>query len=285
MATIWRTATTAGTVSVATLCIAQQSCELWDVGYLISSQPWIDASTVSAAPVVATYDGYWLNGHRIASRLAAPATGTWSQGDIVYNSTPTVGAAQGWTCVAGGTPGTWTSFAAANYVNSVASLQDGNDDGDVVVLLGYYTPGDGGSGLLRWNASSTDTANNGTIFAIAGVSTGRWMRIYDDGVNVRWFGAKGDGVVNDSPAIQAMIDFSESAFCEMYFPAGSYLVGSRLYLNATAYDFTYRFSGASGMNTQLIISDDIGGGYALYVNTEADGSVSRSVGNNPRVVM
>jgi len=41
---------------------------------------------------------------------AAPAAGTWSQGDIVYNSAPTAGGSIGWVCVTGGTPGTWKTF-------------------------------------------------------------------------------------------------------------------------------------------------------------------------------
>lgn len=45
---------------------------------------------------------------------AAPTAGTWAQGDFVKNSAPSeLGSAgskyivQGWTCTAGGTPGTW----------------------------------------------------------------------------------------------------------------------------------------------------------------------------------
>lgn len=45
---------------------------------------------------------------------AAPTTGTWVQGDFVWNSNPTeLGGAgskyviQGWICTVGGTPGTW----------------------------------------------------------------------------------------------------------------------------------------------------------------------------------
>jgi hypothetical protein len=46
--------------------------------------------------------------------VAAPTTGTWAQGDFVKNSNPAVAGGggsqyviQGWTCVTGGTPGTW----------------------------------------------------------------------------------------------------------------------------------------------------------------------------------
>jgi len=43
---------------------------------------------------------------------AAPTTGTYLQGDIIYNTSPTASGFVGWVCVAGGTPGTWKTFGA-----------------------------------------------------------------------------------------------------------------------------------------------------------------------------
>lgn len=43
---------------------------------------------------------------------AAPVSGTWAVGDIVWNTTPTAGGYIGWVCTAGGTPGTWKTFGA-----------------------------------------------------------------------------------------------------------------------------------------------------------------------------
>ena len=47
---------------------------------------------------------------RIGKYAAPPTTGTWLQGDIIYNSAPVVGASVGWECVTAGTPGTWRSI-------------------------------------------------------------------------------------------------------------------------------------------------------------------------------
>lgn len=48
--------------------------------------------------------------------LAAPSTGTWQQGDIVWNSAATpdggISPFAGWICVASGSPGTWKTFGA-----------------------------------------------------------------------------------------------------------------------------------------------------------------------------
>jgi hypothetical protein len=43
---------------------------------------------------------------------AAPATGTWRRGDVVWNSLPSASGNIGWTCVTAGTPGTWKAFGA-----------------------------------------------------------------------------------------------------------------------------------------------------------------------------
>jgi hypothetical protein len=41
---------------------------------------------------------------------AAPTTGTWQQGDIVWNASATAGGFAGWICTTAGTPGTWKTF-------------------------------------------------------------------------------------------------------------------------------------------------------------------------------
>jgi hypothetical protein len=43
---------------------------------------------------------------------AAPTTGTWVRGDIVWDDTPSAGGTMGWVCTASGTPGTWKTFGS-----------------------------------------------------------------------------------------------------------------------------------------------------------------------------
>lgn len=43
-----------------------------------------------------------------------PTTGEWTRGEIIYNSTPSIGTYLGWICVESGTPGIWKGFGLIN---------------------------------------------------------------------------------------------------------------------------------------------------------------------------
>jgi len=60
-------------------------------------------------------------------------------------------------------------------------------------------------GTFIW--SSTGIANGGTVFAGA---TGFWTRQYSGAVNVKWFGAVGDGISDDTIAFQNTINYAIS---------------------------------------------------------------------------
>lgn len=52
------------------------------------------------------------NINTLSYALAAPSTGTWRVGDIVYNTAPAPSGFIGWVCTVAGTPGTWKTFGA-----------------------------------------------------------------------------------------------------------------------------------------------------------------------------
>jgi hypothetical protein len=75
------------------------------------------SGTVASGPVTYTGAGVtalqeegnsWNGAVKYGS--AAPATGTYAQGDIVYNTTPIPGGGIGWVCTSAGSPGAWKAF-------------------------------------------------------------------------------------------------------------------------------------------------------------------------------
>lgn len=53
-----------------------------------------------------------VTGRVVTNGTAAPVSGTWNQGDIVYNTAPSAGGTVGWVCTTGGSPGTWKTFGS-----------------------------------------------------------------------------------------------------------------------------------------------------------------------------
>jgi hypothetical protein len=93
-----------------------------------------------------------------------------------------------------------------------------------ISLVSNWTTGDGG-GLFRWDAASTATDNGGTIIKETAVTTGRWFRQYVGAVQVKWFGALGNGVANDRSAFQsAHVAAGSGVIIEV--PAGAYFFGA-----------------------------------------------------------
>jgi hypothetical protein len=98
---------------------------------------------------------------------------------------------------------------------------------EVAEVLGYYAINDGGGGEFYWDAGSTATDNGGTIIQATGVPTGRWLRIVDDKINAKWFGATGDGSTDDSVAVnKALTMIANDLTRHVYFPTGIYRVES-----------------------------------------------------------
>jgi hypothetical protein len=78
----------------------------------------------------------------------------------------------------------------------------------------------------------------------------------DDGINVRVFGAKGDGQTDDTPVIQAAINVVDSlGGGKVYFPNGTYRITSTLTLganNASTGTSCISLEGQSEINTSLL---------------------------------
>ena len=110
--------------------------------------------------------------------------------------------------------------------------------GDKIKLWGFYTLGDG-AGHPRIK-SDTD---NGTGIPL---SSGGFAVLEGTGkVNAKWFGAKGDGVTDDTGAIQkAILNYNN-----IFFPAGNYKFNASTTLHKTLPNSGLLITGENGKTT------------------------------------
>ncbi|MBP1994574.1 glycosyl hydrolase family 28-related protein [Paenibacillus eucommiae] len=145
----------------------------------------------------------------------------------VYGSDQTVTGA-----VYGSNPVELDIHANLITVSTVADLSTKSIDDAALILVS--DPDRGGIFSYSTNVTPID---NGIVF---GASDGnRWIRLGGETqpVNVKWFGAKGDGTTNDTAQIQAALN----GYAAVYMPASTYLVsglnvsgGRKIYTDGAA---------------------------------------------------
>lgn len=92
---------------------------------------------------------------------------------------------------------------------ALRSLYDGSitvPAGDTVFVRGVTAVGFG-EGFFYYDNVATSSDNGGTV--IVDNQGRRWLRVMDDIIDVKWFGAVGNGVVDDTLAIQRAINTAE----------------------------------------------------------------------------
>ena len=135
--------------------------------------------------------------------------------------------------------------------DSVADMvaSTGLSIGDKVQTLGYSSAGDGGGNIYSIVAAGTGTADGGSFIDLTGIS-GQAKGLFVDGVvNVKQFGAKGDGIADDAPSAQAAEDYVNSvriggstatgltdvSMLRVYYPMGKYRFASSVGVHAYAH--------------------------------------------------
>ena len=114
----------------------------------------------------------------------------------------------------------WNIGEAKTTVNDIEELKISDFPvGKVVEVLGYYKAGDGADHKRIISAT-----NDGSGVQL---NNGLWANIVHNGeVNVSWFGAKGDGVTDDTEAINKSFSFRGKT--SVFFPSGTFLCNSTI---------------------------------------------------------
>lgn len=116
--------------------------------------------------------------------------------------------------------------------------------GQTVISTGYNVVGDYGNGArYRWDGASTETADGATVLAVAstGGGPGRFKLLIDDGIDPAWFGAQGDGVIDDTLPLRAMFEFAMPRGVKMNLKGRTYQISDTL--TRTAYPDSSRAPG------------------------------------------
>lgn len=118
------------------------------------------------------------------------------------------------------TPSNWQPLASASSISPVdnivalRAITITPPDNQLRTILGHTFVGDGGGGDFYWSSASTETDNNGTVIKVYLLAIGRWIRDFSGPHNVKWYGAVGDGITDNHPMIQPIVNETNA----IYFP-------------------------------------------------------------------
>ena len=183
----------------------------WKQAYFVNSD---GTRTAASQPIRTNAAGYAVDGSgNIKTVQVDGGYSLLAQDQFNATKFSTAKAADIWADLA--SPTGSALIGAATY----AQLRAYSGDATRMQVGGRVSYFDGAGGIFVRTGSAAD--NDGTVLKDA---LGRsWKREVDNPLRPEWFGAIGDGIVDDTAAIQAAFNSltSESA---IYFPSGTYLV-------------------------------------------------------------
>lgn len=149
-----------------------------------------------------------------ATAVGSPTSGEYELGDFIVDQTGFV-----WICTEAGSPGTWVSGQASGGVTNIGATAISSGTGGV--------------------AGDTTFSTDGTVRMTIGFGGG--VTIAGQELNVKTYGAKGDGVTDDTAAIQAAINACPAGGI-VTLPPGTYKITAALVISAA---MTLRGTGVS----------------------------------------
>jgi hypothetical protein len=174
-----------------------------------------DSDTAASNPIVADADGrlvFWggTDAYKIVIKDALDNT-IWTLDNVTLS---------------GG-----SGSGSVAVVTNIAALKALTTKHSLVQVLGYYTAYDGGGGMFYYDTASTTANDDGiTIMTDDTPATGRYIRQYSGSqINVKWYGAKGNGSYDDLTAIQKAYNFAfAQSYYSLFFPKGTFYVSDTL---------------------------------------------------------
>ena len=166
----------------------------------------------------------------------------------------------------------------ADYLNSqaifgydnVSDMQSATNllNGSFAKTLGYYSKNDGGEGLYKIRTITNDDVVDGGSIIAMNDNTLVAELIVSDNINIKQFGAKGDGIQDDTSIIQNALNYVRNKVLNenigelipVIFPSGNYKVTSTITLSPFVKIKT------SGMVTLLSY---VGNGSCLHITHQS----------------
>lgn len=165
--------------------------------------------------------------------------------------------------------------------NNVEEMKNSQNliDGSFAQTLGFYKYNDGGNGTYKIREiKNTDIVDNCTIIPLSFNNLIAELIIQNSTISVNQFGAHGNGVDDDTVAIQKCIDYCTSHNLTCFFNNQSYLTSSPLIIKETSVlcggvtnDEYYKQAIIKNINSDMIgISSNIVGAHIKNLCFESD---------------
>ena len=143
-------------------------------------------------------------------------------------------------------------------LNRVVDLRAHKGDATIAVCAAHSVEGDGGGGIFLWEPGA-QRRDDGGITLNRDDGSGSWIRQYPAGeISVRWFGARGNGIADDTNALEsahraANLSSSAGARSSVLYPAGQYVYRGE---GIRQIGGTLSMRGTSASSTTIVMQSD-----------------------------